>query len=69
MGVKEKFLAEFDIVRMSKSSLVVRNKDGHESYIHRNAFNNLDIAQDYRLIKRAEMNGQWWIEVLVWKVF
>ena len=54
---------------MSKSSLVVKDKDGHESYIHRNAFNNLDIAQDYRLIKRAEMGGQWWIEVLVWKVF
>jgi hypothetical protein len=69
MGVKEKFFTEFTIVRMSKSSLVVRDKDGRESYIHRNAFNNLDIAQDYRLIKRAEMGGQWWIEVLVWKSF
>jgi hypothetical protein len=49
--------------------LVVRDKDGREIYIHRNAFNNLDIAQDYRIIKRAEMGGQWWIEVLVWRVF
>lgn len=67
--MKEKFLNEFTIVRMTKSSLVVRNKDGHEFYIHRNAFNNLDTAQDYRAIKRAEMGGQWWIEVLVWRVF
>lgn len=67
--MKEKFLAEFTIVRMSKSSLVVRDKDGREAYIHRNAFNNLNIAQDYRMTKRPEMNGQWWIEVLVWKVF
>jgi hypothetical protein len=67
--MKEKFLAEFTIVRMSKSSLVVRDKDGRESYIHRNAFNNLDIAQDYRMVERPEMGGQMWIEVLVWRVF
>ena len=67
--MKEKFLAEFTIVRMSKSSLVVCDKDGREAYIHRNAFNNLDIAQDYRMTKRPEMGNQWWIEVLVWRVF
>lgn len=65
--MKEKFLAEFTIVRMSKSSLVVRDKDGHEAYIHRNAFNNLGIAQDYRMTKRPEMGDKWWIEVLVWR--
>ena len=67
--MKEKFLAEFNIVRMSKSSLVVCNKNGQEAYIHRNSFNNLDIAQDYRLVKRPEMGSQWWIEILVWKSF
>lgn len=65
--MKEKFLAEFTIVRMSKSSLVVRNQNGQEAYIHRNSFNNLDIAQDYRMTKRPEMDNQWWIEILVWR--
>jgi hypothetical protein len=67
--MKEKFLAEFTIVRMSKSSLVVRDKDGREIYIHRNSFNNLDVAQDYRIVERPEMGYQRWIEVLVWRVF
>ena len=67
--MKEKFLAEFTIIRMTKSPLVVCDKDGREAYIHRNSFNSLDVAQDYRMIYRPEMNGQWWIEVLVWKFF
>ena len=67
--MKEKFLSEFTIIRMSKSSLVVRNKNGQEAYIHRNVFNNLDVAQDYRLVKRPELGNQWWVETLVWKSF
>lgn len=67
--MKEKFLAEFTIIRMSKSSLVVCDKDGREAYIHRNAFNNLDVAQDYRITVKPELGHQRWIEVLVWKSF
>lgn len=67
--MKEKFLSEFSIVRMSKSSLVICDKNGREAYIHRNAFNNLDVAKDYRVIERPEMGYQRWIEVLVWRSF
>lgn len=65
--MKVKFLTEFELVKMSKNSIMVRNnKSGEMAYIHRNAFNSLDVAVDYRMVWRSEMNTNW-IEVLVWR--
>ena len=71
--MKERFLAEYIIVNMNNKSLTVENKKTHQMcFIHRNAFNQLDKAEDYREVKRVfEKNGHEmrtnWIEVLVWK--
>jgi hypothetical protein len=65
--MKAKFLTEFELVKMSKNSIMVRNcKSGEIAYIHRNAFNSLDASVDYRMVWRPEMNTNW-IEVLVWR--
>lgn len=65
--MKAKFLTEFELVKMSKNSIMVRNnKSGEIAYIHRNAFNRLDASVDYRMVWRPEMNTNW-IEVLVWR--
>lgn len=71
--MKERFLAEYIIVNMNNKSLTVENKKTHQMcFIHRNAFNQLDKAVDYREVERVfENNGHEmrnnWIEVLVWK--
>jgi hypothetical protein len=66
--MKEKFMQEFDIVRMSKSSLLLQNKKtGEHVYIHRNAFNKLDIAVEYRIVQREFMGNTLWLEVLCWE--
>lgn len=71
--MKERFLAEYIIVNMNNKSLTVENKKTHQMcFIHRNAFNQLDKAEDYREVERVfEKNGHEmrtnWIEVLVWK--
>lgn len=71
--MKERFLAEYVIVNMNNKSLTVENKKTHQMcFIHRNAFNQLDVAVDYREVERVfEKNGHEmrnnWIEVLVWK--
>jgi hypothetical protein len=65
--MKARFLTEFELVKMSKNSIMVRNnKSGEIAYIHRNAFNSLDAAVDYKMTWRPEMNTNW-IEVLVWR--
>lgn len=67
--MKEKLLSEYDIVSMAKSSLRLRHKEkGEMVYIHRNAFNNIDQASDYRVTERF-VNGvcTLWIETLVWR--
>jgi hypothetical protein len=71
--MKERFLAEYIIVNMNNKSLTVENKKTHQmGFIHRNAFNQLDKAVDYREVEHVfEKNGHEmrnnWIEVLVWK--
>lgn len=68
--MKEKLLNEYEIVSMAKSSLRLRHKEkGEMVYIHRNAFNNIDQASDYRVTERF-VNGvcTLWIETLVWRV-
>lgn len=68
--MKEKLLNEYEIISMAKSSLKLRHKEkGEMVYIHRNAFNNIDQASDYRVTERI-VNGVYtlWIETLVWKV-
>lgn len=68
--MKEKLLSEYEIISMAKSSLRLRHKEkGEMVYIHRNAFNNIDQASDYRITERF-VNGvcTLWIETLVWRV-
>lgn len=70
--MKQKFNSEYDIIRMTNASLVVRNKQtGEEVFIHRNAFNQLDIAKDYRVVDKQSPRGinTRWIEVLIWRSF
>ena len=68
--MKEKFLEQFNILAMTKSSLRLEEKrTGRIVYIHRKAFNALEDATDYR-ITQQHINGLItnWIEVLIWKV-
>lgn len=73
--MKAKFLSEYNIVNMNNKSLTVENKRTHQMcFIHRNAFNSLDNAVDYReitklaIFKNVEKEVVW-IEVLIWKSF
>jgi hypothetical protein len=68
--MKQRFLDQFNILAMTKSSLRLEEKrTGRIVYIHRKAFNVLDNATDYR-ITQQHINGLTtdWIEVLVWRV-
>lgn len=68
--MKKKFNDQFEIVSMSRASLVLLDKHTNDIvYIHRNAFNSLEHAEDYRIVERviAHKHTQW-VEVLVWKV-
>jgi hypothetical protein len=68
--MKERFLEQFNILAMTKSSLRLEEKrTGRIVYIHRKAFNALEDATDYR-ITQQHINGLTtdWIEVLIWKV-
>lgn len=66
--MKERFLQEFNIVKMCKSSLLLEHKKtGERAYIHRNVFNKLDSAVEYRVVSREFMGYTNWIEVLCWE--
>lgn len=68
--VKKQFLSEYTILSMKRNSILVQNnKTGKECYIHRNAFNALDEAVDYREIniEFTSFCCNTWIEVLSWK--
>lgn len=66
--MKEKFLAEHEIVRMSANSLMCKNKHtGNEVWIHRNVFNHLDEAIEYRIVNKESTHVQKWVEGLFWK--
>lgn len=68
--MKEKFLEQFNILAMTKSSLRLEEKrTGRIVYIHRKSFNILDDATDYR-ITQQHIKGLTtdWVEVLVWRV-
>ena len=72
--MKKRFLSEYTIVNMNNKSLTVESKKTHQMcFIHRNAFNQLDNAADYREVERVFKKNECemrsiWIEVLVWKV-
>ena len=66
--MKQKFLSEYEIIKMSYNSLVCQNKyTGETVWIHRNVFNNLDKAVDYRVVQKDECRVQKWVEGLFWK--
>jgi hypothetical protein len=66
--MKEKFLSEYEIVRMSQNSLVFKHKyTGNQVWIHRNVFNHLDDAVEYRIVTKEACCVQKWVEGLFWK--
>lgn len=69
--MKKQFLDQFEIIRMTNKCLLVRDKKTfEEAFIHRNAFNELEKAVDYRIISIDFDRGrQSWIEVLTWRSF
>lgn len=54
---------------MSKASLLLLdNETKKEVYIHRNAFNNLDKAVEFRITDKILSGRKMaWIEILIWK--
>lgn len=65
--MKEKFLKDYELLAMCKSSIKVMNKyTGEICYIHRNAFNSLHRAVDYRETLDTPDARFKWIEVLSW---
>lgn len=70
--MKKRFFETFDIETMSGHSLRLRDLKTNETvYIHRNAFNALNDAVDFRVVTREfARHGECskWVEVLVWKV-
>jgi hypothetical protein len=66
--MKEKFLSEHILIRMSQNSLVFKNKyTGDSVWIHRNVFNHLDEAVEYRIVTKESTHVQKWVEGLFWK--
>lgn len=69
--MKKRFFETFDIEAMSGHSLKLRAIKANETvYIHRNAFNALDNAVDFRVVTREfshKCDATKWVEVLVWK--
>lgn len=67
--MKEKFLSEYEVMKVCNKSLAcAHHRSGKMVFIHRNAFNQLNQAVDYRETE-VEFNGikQTWIQVLIWK--
>jgi hypothetical protein len=65
----EKFHETYSVVRMTRNSVCVQNKETRkEHFMHRNAFNLLRDAVDFReteIFFRGVLTS--WIEVLVWR--
>lgn len=68
--MKKRFNEQFEIISMSRASLVLLDRNTNDLvYIHRNAFNSLELAEDYRIVERIiDHKSTQWVEVLVWKV-
>jgi hypothetical protein len=74
IDTKERFSAEFEIVKMNRNSITLLNRNGEMAFIHRNAFNTLmqGYAEDYRVVEREFNSNEFtskstWVEVLCWK--
>lgn len=67
--MKQKLFEKFDIMSMTKNSLVLRDKlTGVTVYMHRNAFNKINDAVDFRVVERClNYKSSKWVEVLVWQ--
>jgi flagellar basal body rod protein FlgB len=70
MTTREKFLSEYEIVRMNKNSITLRSY-GKFVYVHRNVFNEImnGNAVDYKEEETQFQDGQiqLWIKALIWK--
>lgn len=70
--MKKRFLAEFNIVRMSQNSMLLEsNKTNQRVYITRNIFNKI-MNNDSRIVDYTTVEtekGLLWIEILTWTRF
>lgn len=70
--MKNKFLNEFNIVRMSQNSMVLEsNNTGQRVYIMRNLFNKI-MTNDNKIVDYTIVEGDrgiLWIELLSWSRF
>jgi hypothetical protein len=65
----EKFHATYNVVGMTRNSICVQNKETYQKhFMHRNAFNLLRDAIDFRETERFFHGvSTSWIEVLIWR--
>lgn len=75
MTTLEKFNTTYELYKMSKNSMVLRNRETDAKvFIHRNAYNALlsGNVEDFRTVKRTfctdgiHRQEQTWVEVLTW---
>lgn len=75
MNTLKKFNEIYELYKMSKNSMILKNrKTGEMVFIHRNAYNALlnESAEDFRTTKRTfctdgiHRQEQTWVEVLTW---
>ena len=66
--MQKDLLQVFNIIHMNKASLTLMDKNtGEHVFIHRRVFNQLSIAEHWRVVDR-KINGRSskWVEVLIW---
>lgn len=71
MTTKERFLNEYEMVKMNKNSITLRRQGNSLVYIHRNVFNEImnDNAVDYVEEQKplCDWQIQYWVKALIWK--
>jgi hypothetical protein len=71
--MKEKFFKEFDIVGMSRKSIIAHHRASFRRvYISRAVFNSImsEVAHDYRIVEDTLANGPiYWLEASIWTRF
>lgn len=63
-------LNDFEIVRMNRNSLTLKDKgNGEHVFISRTLFNNIDNVEEIRIVDRDVCGHSKWIEGKYWSRF
>lgn len=66
----EKILKNYDIVKMNRNSLTLKDKTSEETvFITRTLFNNMENIEEIRIVERTEFGSSKWIEGRIWSRF